>query len=166
MLGRHKQNLVVTRTQRKVQWPLRDSTRSACVWGSPVEARVSSGLPRGQGLWLQRFWEVQQVEAIVLLEEVAISCTTGPPGGLSKTGEQSHQRSPRTLAKVLGPTKDFPIRGSGKRTENPQGIWLWRSAGFHYRTSTGLRETETLGGRKQNLFQGERSRDLQGRTGL
>ena len=62
------------------------------------------------------------MEPIVLLEEVAISSTTGPPGGLSKTGEQSHQRSPRTLAKVLGPTKDFPIQGSGKRTENPQGI--------------------------------------------
>ena len=30
-------------------------------------------------------------------------------------------------------------------------IWLWRSAGFDYRTSTGLRETEDLGGHKQNL---------------
>ena len=47
------------------------------------------------------------MEATVLLEEAAISSTTDPPGGLSRTGEQSHQRSPRTLAKVLGRTKTF-----------------------------------------------------------
>ena len=37
----------------------------------------------------------------------------------------------------------FPSLGSSKETGNPQGIWLWRPAGFDYRTSTGLGETET-----------------------
>ena len=46
---------------------------------------------------------------------------------------------------------DFPTWGSGKGTGNSQGIWLWRTAGFDYRTSTGLGETETLGRHKQNL---------------
>ena len=36
---------------------------------SPGPSERCSDLPRGQGLWLQQFWEVQQVEAIVLLEE-------------------------------------------------------------------------------------------------
>lgn len=43
-----------------------------------------------------------------------------PLGGLSGTGEQSRQRSPRTLPKVLGTYKRLSNQGSGKRTENPQ----------------------------------------------
>ena len=31
------------------------------VWVSPVEAQISSGLPRQQGLWLQQNWEVLHV---------------------------------------------------------------------------------------------------------
>ena len=31
------------------------------VWVSPAEALVSSGLPWGQGLWLQQTWEVRCV---------------------------------------------------------------------------------------------------------
>ena len=27
-----------------------------CVWVSPVEIQVSSGLPQGQGLWVQQTW--------------------------------------------------------------------------------------------------------------
>ena len=42
--------------------------------------------------------------------------------------------------------------GIWQRHWNPQGIWLWRTAGFDYRTSTGLGETATLGGHKQNLM--------------
>ena len=30
--------------------------RQNCVWVSPVEVRVSSGLPQGQGLWVQPTW--------------------------------------------------------------------------------------------------------------
>ena len=41
--------------------------------------------------------------------------------------------------------------GVRQRDRESQGIWLWRTAGFDYRTSTGLGETETLGGHKQNL---------------
>ena len=45
---------------------------------------------------------------------------------------------------------DFPTWGSGKGTENPQGIWFWRPVGFENRTSSGLGK-QTLGGHKQNL---------------
>ena len=41
-----------------------------------------------------------------------------------------YQRNSCTVKKVLGPTTDFPTWGSGKGTENPQGIWLWRPLGF------------------------------------
>ena len=42
--------------------------------------------------------------------------------------------------------------GSSKGTGNPQEIWLWRTAGFNYRTSTGLRETDfTFGRHRQTL---------------
>ena len=40
-----------------------------------------------------------------------------------------HQINYCTIKKVLGPTTDFPTWGSGKETENPQGIWLWRPVG-------------------------------------
>ena len=64
-------------------------------------------------------------------------------------------------AHLLGPTTDFPTWGSGKGTENPQGIWLWRPVGFDYRTYTGL-GIETFGGQKENFIHrnpGERSND-------
>ena len=48
------------------------------------------------------------------------------------------QRNSPVVKKVLRPTTDFSTWGSGKGTENPQGIWLWRPVGFDYRTSTGL----------------------------
>ena len=67
-----------------------------------------------------------------------------------QTAGQLYQRNSYTVEKVLGPTADFPTWGSGKGTENAQGIWLWRPGGFNYRTSTGL-ERQTLGGHKQNL---------------
>ena len=43
----------------------------------------------------------------------------------------------------MSPMSAFPSWGSSKETENPQGIWFWRPAGFDYRTSIGLGETET-----------------------
>ena len=45
MLRGLKYNLVHTRTQRLSQ---------NCVWVSPEEVRVNSGLPQGQGLWVQQ----------------------------------------------------------------------------------------------------------------
>ena len=44
------------------------------------------------------------------------------PGDNPQTGEQLYQSSSHTVAKVLGPTTDFPTWGSSKVTENPQGI--------------------------------------------
>ena len=48
--------------------------------------------------------------------------------------------------KILGPTTDFPTWGSSKGTENPQGLWLWRSTGFDYWISTGLGKQRHLEG--------------------
>ena len=60
------------------------------------------------------------------------------------------KRNSLTVKKILGPTTNFPTWGSGKGTENPQEIRLWRPVGFDYRTSIGLGK-QTLGGHKQNL---------------
>ena len=46
--------------------------------------------------------------------------------------------------KVLGPVTNFLTWGSNKGSENPQEIWLWSSAGFDYRTSTGLGKQRLL----------------------
>ena len=53
--------------------------------------------------------------------------------------------------KVLGPIIGFPTWESSKGTENPQEICLWRSAGFDYRTSTGLGKKRLLQGTNKNL---------------
>jgi len=67
-----------------------------------------------------------------------------------QTAQKLYKRNSCTVKKVLGPTTDFPTWGSGKGTENPQGIRHWRPVGFDYRTSIGLGK-ETLRGHKQNL---------------
>ena len=56
---------------------------------------------------------------------------------------EKHQRSSRTVMKVLSPASGFPSRGSSKWTSNPQGIWAWSPAGLDCRISTGLGKTET-----------------------
>lgn len=56
----------------------------------------------------------------------------------------------KSVKKVLGPATDFPTWRSGKRTENRQGIWLWKPLGFDYRTYIGLGK-QTLRGHKQNF---------------
>ena len=89
---------------------------------SPAEVQVSSGLPQGQGLWLQLIWVTQPV-AQALLEEGAISPTIDLLSRCPKTAEQLYyQRNSHTVKKVLGPTTDFPTWGFGKGTENLQGI--------------------------------------------
>ena len=52
--------------------------------------------------------------------------------------------------RVLSPTSGFPAWGFGKRTRDPQGIWLWRPGGSGYGTE-GKRDS-TLGWHKQNLY--------------
>ena len=109
------------------------------VWVSPVEAQVSSGLSWGQGLWLQQTWEAWHV-----------SPTIEPPSRQLINWRELYQGISYTVTRVLGPTTVFPVWGSGKGTENPQGIWHWRQVGFDYRTSTGL-EKQILGVHKQSL---------------
>ena len=43
--------------QQYFMWQFWDTVlRENCVWVSPVEVRVSSGLLQGQGLWVQQTW--------------------------------------------------------------------------------------------------------------
>jgi len=58
-LGGHKQNLGCTRTQDKgaVMPQETEPDLCVCVWGSPVEAWVDSGLLCVQGYWQQQSWE-------------------------------------------------------------------------------------------------------------
>ena len=53
--------------------------------------------------------------------------------------------------KVLGPKTDFSIWGSCKGTENPPGIWQWRSVGFDYKAPTRLRKEGLLEGKNKPL---------------
>ena len=80
------------------------------------------------------------------------TCRVGDPQ------TEEYQRSSCTSVKVLGPTSNFLTWGSGKG--NPQGIWLWMTLGFDYKTSTGLGETKTLRRHEQNLV----STRTQGKT--
>ena len=45
---------------------------------------------------------------------------------------------------VLSSMSSSPDWRSGKETRNTKVIWLWRPAGFDRKTSTGVRDTETL----------------------
>ena len=74
------------------------------------------------------------------------SCGADAP----QTVKQLYQRSSCTVLKVLRTTTDFPTWGSGKGTENLQGIGVWRPVGFYYRTYTRLGK-QTLAGHKENL---------------
>ena len=101
---------------------------------SPAEIQVSSGLPQGQGnrpgshsVWLKSSWRRWPLTP-------PQSCRADNP----QTAEQLDRINSHTGKKVLGPITDFPTLGSGKETDNPQGIWLWRPVGFDYRTYTEL----------------------------
>ena len=102
-----------------------------------ADVEVSSGLQQGQGLWVQQTWVTQYVAKPSCRRSPITppqSCQADTP----QTAEQLYQRNAHTVKKFLGTTTDFPIWGSGKETENPLGIWLWRPVGFDYRPSTGL----------------------------
>ena len=140
MLGRLKQNLVCSRTQRPHKRLIQ--TYLLVAW-------VSSGLLQGQGLWLQQTREAWCIIS-VLLEEVAISPTIEP---LSRWPTNWRTIIPKKFSlccKILGPTTDFSTLRSGKGTGKPQGIWIWRPVGYYYRTFTGLGK-QTVKGHKQNL---------------
>ena len=79
---------------------------------------------------------------------IRIKTNTKPAGWA--THKLENKDSKVVLPRLWGfQVLDFPTWGSSKGTGNPQGIWS--TAGFDYRTSTGLGETETLGRHKQNL---------------
>ena len=57
--------------------------------------------------------------AIALLKEIAINPNIDPP---SRQLTNCRTINSHTTKKVLEPTRDFPTWGSGKGSENPQGI--------------------------------------------
>ena len=111
----HKQNLVHTRTQGKEKLPTqKDGARPACeCWGSPVEAQVSRGLPRQQGLW------ERQREAYVLLKKVPISPTIGLPGGWSTDWRTIIQLFSHCYERCR-PLNGLPNLGIQQGTEKPR----------------------------------------------
>ena len=82
---------------------------------------------------------------------IMIKSNSIPIGWVTHKLENNNIKEVLTVMKVLAPTLDFPTWEASKGTGNPLEIWLWRTAGFDYRTSTGQGETETLGGHQQNL---------------
>ena len=88
-----------------------------CIWVSPVEAQVSSGLLWGQGLWLQQTC-VTQVGHKPSWRRSPLATTQSHQTDDPQTAEQLYQINSRTVKKVIGPTTG----GSSKGTENPQGI--------------------------------------------
>ena len=136
MLGGLRQNLVCTRIQRPHK---RLGSLALSVWVSPAEARVSSGLLQGQGLWLQQTWEVW-----------CVSPTTEP---LSRQPTNWRTIVPKKFSHCCESSRAcnrFPNLEIWKRDWEPQGIWPWRPVGFDYRTYRGLGK-QTLGKHKQNL---------------
>ena len=113
---------------------------------SPVEVWVSSGLPQGQGLWMQQTWVWHKPSWRRSPLIPPWRHQTDHP----QTAEQLYQINSYTAEKVLRPTTDFPIWGSGKGTEKPQGIWLWKPVAFDYGIYTGLGK-QTLGRHKHNF---------------
>ena len=79
-----------------------------------MEAQISTGLPQGQELWLQRSWEAR-CGVKVLLEEVAISPTIEPPNRPPPNWKTIISKKFSHVEKILGPTTD-------PQPENPQGI--------------------------------------------
>ena len=74
------------------------------------------------------------------------SCQGGDP----QIEGRLYKRSSHTAVKVIGPSTDFPTEDSARGWEH-QGIWLWRSLGFDYRTSTVLGKQRCLEGTNKIL---------------
>ena len=141
MLGGYKQNLVQP-GPRERNSDSHKRLRQIYLWvfegllwmhGSAVAChrdRGSGRSPRRHGVWHKSPW---RSSSLAPLE----NC-------YPQTGEKLYQRRSLTVVKGLAPTTDFPTWGSGKETENPQGIWLWRSVEFDYRTSTVLGKQRLL----------------------
>ena len=76
---------------------------------------------------------------------ITIKSNPLPARWVTKSGDQWYQRSSPTVVKVQNSTSGFPASGHNKGTDYPHGIWPWSPAGFDYKTSTGMGETETPG---------------------
>ena len=73
--------------------------RQTCLWVSPVEVRVSSGLPQGQGLWVQQswLWHKPSWRSSPLIPPYSFQADD------PQTAEQLYQMNSCTAKKVLDP---------------------------------------------------------------
>ena len=84
--------------------------RQNCDWVFPAEGQVSSGLPQGQGLWVQQTWVLHKPS----LEKAAINPTIEPPELTQDRGNRLLEGTNRTLCtpgprrKEQGPHKSSP----------------------------------------------------------
>ena len=147
MLGGSKQSPMHNRRERKQGSNKRLS--QTCLWVSvcPLQRHGSAA---GQGLGLQQSWKSWRV-AQVLVEEVAVSPAIEPLTRWPTNWRTVIRKRFHTVAEVLGPTTGFSTWGSGKGTENPQEIWLWRAVGFDSRTPTGLGKERLLEGTNRTM---------------
>ena len=106
--------------------PTKEPVLPVRVWGSPAEAWVSSGLLRWWGTdssspgkcseWHKSSWRKSPLAPL-----------ESHPVGNPQIREQFYLRSSWTVAKLLGPTRDFQTWKSGKSTENPRETESWRA---------------------------------------
>lgn len=130
MLGRLKQNLMYTRTQRpELDLPL-------CVFCAGKDQQLSAVRDKGSGFSRSG--------------RHIMSPTIGHWADNLQTVEQLYQRSSHTVVKVLGPQQIFQLGDLAKGLRTPE-IWFWKPMGFHYRTFTDLGK-QTLGGHEENLM--------------
>ena len=151
---RCKQNSVCSKTQEKEQWSLQEIEADLPLsdWVSPGDRQVSSGLPRGLGLWQQKSWEAQHV-AEILLEEVTINPTLEPssrwptnciiiiPKKFSHCGESSgaHNRLPNLgiQQKDWEPAWNLTLKVNRiwlqnlHRTEETEMVWGYKKTFLH-----------------------------------
>ena len=111
-------------------------------WDSPGQNTGVGSCSLFQGIFQTQRWNPGLPHCRRIPHQLSYQGSPITPKKFNYT-EQLHQRSSHAVKKVLGPTTDFPTWGSGKGTETPQGIWLWRPVGFDYRTPTG-QETDSL----------------------
>ena len=104
--------------------------RENCVWVSPVEVWVSSGLPQGQGLWVQQtwVWHKPSWRRSQLTQHRAVRTYTGL-GNRPLEGINRNLCAPGPKRKEHDPTRDRPRLGCECPGVSNGGVgWWWPAA--------------------------------------
>ena len=150
LLG-HKQNFECTRIQKKGALTPQEteSDLPVSVLESLAEAWVDSGLPQGQGLWMQDTWS-HSLWHKPSWRRLPLTPPQSRQADDPQTAEQLYQINSCTVKKVLGPTTDFPISG-----DLAKGLRTSREFDFGGQWNLIIELTQDwrnrLGGHKQNL---------------